>query len=83
MRMTDANFPGKVVGLWTNDADIAPEIDEAVSRAKADTNLCGTISCVFLAEAAKIDLHTRASKVKMSVRERHLVEANEGQYSVD
>ena len=52
-------------------------------RAKLADNFCRPISCIFLAEAAKIELHARAGEVKLTVRKNYLVEANEGQYSVD
>ena len=40
-RMADANSPGKAVGLRANHADIATEIDEAVTHAKVGADLRG------------------------------------------
>jgi hypothetical protein len=52
--MTDANSPGKAVGLRADNADITAEIDEAVPCAKVGADFRCPLGCVFFAEAAKI-----------------------------
>jgi hypothetical protein len=81
--MADAYSPGTAIGLGTDNANIAAEIDKTVLRTEADTNFCRAIGCVFLAKAAKIELHACFAEVKSADRERYLVEADEGQYSVN
>ena len=61
--MADAYAPRTAVGLGTKNANIATKINRTVSRAGAYTNLCRAIG-VFLAKAAKIELHARFAKVK-------------------
>ena len=81
--MTDANLPGKTVGLRADNANITAEIDEAVLCAKAGTDVCRAVSCVFFAETAKIEFHARLVELELAVREGYPVEANKGQYGVN
>jgi hypothetical protein len=62
--MADTYTPGTAVGLGTDNANIAAEINKTVPRTEADTNLCRAIGGVFLAKAAKIELHPGFAKVK-------------------
>ena len=82
-RMPDADSPGLPVGLRADNANIAAQIDEAVTRAKIKAYFRGAIGCIFLSKAAEIELHTGFSEVKLAVREGYIVETNERQYCVD
>src|SRR5271169_104968 len=82
-RIADPNSPGKAIGLRTNHADITTEIDEAVTRAELKTDLRGSIGCIFLPEATKIELHARLAEMKLAVYECHFVEPNEWQHGAD
>src|SRR5487761_2334538 len=81
--MADADSPGLAVGLRANDANIATQIDQAVTHAKVGADLCGSTGRIFLAQAAKIQLHAGSAKVKLAVCEHQIVEANERQCGVD
>src|SRR5215204_3880364 len=63
-RILHRDPPGAAVRMRTDRSDIAAEIDQSVPSAKADDHCGCTIRCVFLADAAKVDLHTGMRQVK-------------------
>src|ERR1700761_6064848 len=67
--MPDADSPGLAPGLRSDNANIAAQVDEAVTRAKINAYLRGAIGCIFLSKAAEIELHTGFSEVKLAVHE--------------
>jgi hypothetical protein len=62
--VADTYAAGTAVGLGTDSANIAVEIEKTVPRTEADTYLCRAVGGVFLARAAEIELRPRFAKVK-------------------
>jgi hypothetical protein len=65
--------------LRANNANIATEIDKAVTRAEIGADFCGSIGRIFLPEASEIELHAGFSEVKLAGHESYIVESNERQ----